>query len=402
MANDANGSRAVLTLTSQGGAEIPVATIVQQDEILMLSLKAIGAECWGEINKDGTEMSGRWSEGGKEFLLRFRRTFDGAGKEAAGPPDEMKPRKRLDLATLAALPGEENGPNPAAKPKQLATESPALPPAVPPAVSEVRPLAPSPVDVAPPAPSSEAQDRVLDAARDYAINYTRRLPDFICLEETRRYRDPSGGQSWHLADILAARLSYFNQMEDYKLISQNGHAVKGASYDSVEGAQSRGDFGTIMSMIFDPGNHAGFTWKKWTMVRGRRVHVFSYRVPLEYSRFTIEYQSGDENELHRIRVGSRGSVFVDKELNTIVRIEQEALGIEPSFPIQRSEETLEYGFTKIGDSEFFLPLVATLRMRSGGVWTMNVKEFRQYRRFSADAVISFDSEKPPLPDDGVK
>jgi hypothetical protein len=86
---------------------------------------------------------------------------------------------------------------------------------------------------------------------------------------------------------------------------------------------------------------------------------------------------------------------VDKELNTIMRIEQEALGIQPSFPIQQSEATLEYGFAKIGGTEYFLPLVATLRMRSGGVWTKNVKEFRLYRRFTADAVIKFESEEPP-------
>jgi hypothetical protein len=250
------------------------------------------------------------------------------------------------------------------------------------------------VDV-PPAPSSEEQAKVLDAARDYAINYTRRLPDFICLEETRRYGDPSGRQAWVLTDVLTARLSYFNQREDYKLVSQNGRAVKGVSYASVEGVSSSGDFGTLMSAVFDPASHASFAWKRWAMLHGRRMHVFSYRVPLEFSKYTIEFGSELEHDLQKIRVGSRGSVFVDKELNTIVRIEQEALGIQPSFPIQHSEATLEYGFAKIGGSEFFLPLVATLRMRSGGLWTKNVKEFRLYRRFSADAVIKFDEQEQP-------
>jgi hypothetical protein len=201
-----------------------------------------------------------------------------------------------------------------------------------------------------------------------------------------------------LADVLTARLSYFNQKEDYKLVSQNGRAVKGVSYASVEGVSSSGDFGTLMNAIFDPASHASFAWKRWAMLHGRRMHVFSYRVPLEFSKYTIEFGSEQEHDLQSIRVGSRGSVFVDKELNTIVRIEQEALGIQPSFPIQQSEATLEYGFAKIGGSEFFLPLVATLRMRSGGVWTKNVKEFRLYRRFTADAVIKFDEqEQPPQP-----
>ena len=33
-----------------------------------------------------------------------------------------------------------------------------------------------------------------------------------------------------------------------------------------------------------------------------------------------------------------------------------AVNIPPSFPIKQAQETLDYDFTKIGDSEFFLPL----------------------------------------------
>jgi hypothetical protein len=42
-------------------------------------------------------------------------------------------------------------------------------------------------------------------------------------------------------------------------------------------------------------------------------------------------------------------------------------------------------------------------MHADGQWTKNVKEFRLYRKFSADAVIKFDSEElSPLPDDKTK
>src|SRR5579871_5195581 len=38
-----------------------------------------------------------------------------------------------------------------------------------------------------PQPSSQEQAKLLHEVRDYAINYTRRLPDFVCLEQTSRY-----------------------------------------------------------------------------------------------------------------------------------------------------------------------------------------------------------------------
>src|SRR5271167_2354750 len=117
-------------------------------------------------------------------------------------------------------------------------------------------------------PSPEEQAKLLDEMRQYAIGYTQRLPDFICLEQTFRYVDATGMQAWRLVDVLTARLSYFDQKEEYKLVSQNRHTVSEVAYSSVNGAFSTGDFGTHMREIFDPANHAAFTWKRWTTLRG--------------------------------------------------------------------------------------------------------------------------------------
>jgi len=245
-------------------------------------------------------------------------------------------------------------------------------------------------------PSPEEQASLLNWVRDYAINYTRNLPDFICLEQTRRYVDPDGREAWRLEDVLTARLSYFDQKEDYKMVSQNGRAATDVSYAAVGGAFSMGDFGTDMRSIFDPASHAAFAWKTWATLRGRRTQVFSYRVPQEFSKYRLAYEGDRKGDVQKLRVGYRGSVFVDPELKRIVRITQEPLNIPPSFPILQAEETVDYDFTKIGDREFYLPLVASLKMHSrGGVWTKNVKEFQLYRKFSADAAIKFDGQEPP-------
>ena len=257
-------------------------------------------------------------------------------------------------------------------------------------------------DATPPAPSSEEQAKLLDKLRIYALNYTRGLPDFICLEQNRRYEDSTAMNAWRLVDVLAARLSFFNQQEQYQLISQNGRAVKDGAYASLEGAGSMGDFGSAMYNIFDPVSHATFDWKRWTNLRGRLAQVFSYRIPLESSKYVIEWGERGSN-VQKVRVAYRGSIFVDNDLKMIVRIDQQPVNIPPSFPIRQAEETLDYDFTKVGDREFFLPLVATLEMHArGDMWTKNVKEFRLYQKFSADAVIKFDAELPPLPDDKTK
>lgn len=311
-------------------------------------------------------------------------------KDVADTLRTMKLAERLDLDTVEALQREGAGPKTVAVLKQLASESAALP--------EAKPPAPPPVYVPPPPPPADEQAKLLDEVRDYAVNYTHRLPDFICLEQTRRYDNTTGKDAWRQYDVITARLSYFNQKEDYKLLSQNDRVVTGQSYTSVGGATSTGDFGTTMSEIFDPASHTHFEWERWTKLRGRVAYVFKYRVPLEFSRWTIEARGDQKGEGSRITAGYHGEVSVDKELHTIVRITQEAENIPATFPVQEASEILDYDFIKIGDSEFFLPLMATVHMHDGRMWNKNVKEFRLYRKFSADAVIKFDSQELP-PDD---
>jgi hypothetical protein len=84
---------------------------------------------------------------------------------------------------------------------------------------------------------------------------------------------------------------------------------------------------------------------------------------------------------------------MDKDLHTIMRIEQDAQNIPPSFPILSAVETLDYDFTHIGSGEYFLPSDVNLEMHCRDhASTRNVKEFRQFKRFAADSEIRFESQ----------
>ena len=51
-------------------------------------------------------------------------------------------------------------------------------------------------------PSDEEQGRIIQDVRDYALNYSENLPDFICAEEVKRYEAPPArqgeGPGWRL------------------------------------------------------------------------------------------------------------------------------------------------------------------------------------------------------------
>jgi len=344
---------------------------------------------------------GAWAQAGYTTVEQIKTFIRSAiqlknpDKEVAQTLRTMKLSERLDLDTVETLQGEGAGPRTVAALKELATESASL--------GQAKPPAPKPVYVPPPPPSSEAQAALLAEVKEYGINYTKTLPDFICLEQTRRYVDTTGKDSWRPTDIISARLSYFNQKEDYKLVSLNDRVVNDAAYTSVGGALSMGDFGTVMREIFEPQSNTHFDWERWTTLRKRPTQVLTYRVPLETSKYSIHYSEDQKDEGSTVIVGYHGSIFVDNDLHVVVRIVVEAENIPPSFPVQQVKSTLDYDFTKIGDREFLLPLVNDVRMHSSRLWTKNVKEFRLYRKFSADAVIKFDGEElGPLPDDKTK
>jgi len=238
--------------------------------------------------------------------------------------------------------------------------------------------------------------KVISEAREIALGYAKRLPDFICLQLTYRYVDPSGLEYFQLVDKVAARLSYFEQKEKYQLISVNG-GLANTDFDKLGGATSRGEFGTMLRQIFEPETQAEFQWERWAKLRGKICHVYSYRVVQARSKWTISYQKQIE-----IMPAYRGLVYVDRDVPMVVKVTMEAENMPATFPIQEARNTLDYDFIDIAGSQFLLPLKSEMRMREGKMLVKNATEFRSYRKFGAEATITFDTNVEPLPDEKEK
>ncbi len=309
-----------------------------------------------------------------------------ADRQVADYLRSVKLRYKLDERTITELQAAGAGPRTMEALRALQESSKNLPaqPSAAPAASQTPPEIPAP-------PSAEWK-QVIEQVRDYALTYTRRLPDFICTQVTRRYVDPAGLEIWQLEDTLTARLSYFEQKEDYKLMLVNG-AYTTAPYLGVGGAISTGEFGSMMREIFDRRTRTIFQWERWATLRGRRAYVFSYRVAQPDSQWVVEYEKQD-----RVVPGYHGLIYVDKESVVVTRITLEADDIPPTFPLQQVSSMLDYDYATIGDRQYMLPLRAEMRMRRGKFLMKNDVEFRLYRKFSAEATITFETPEP-LPED---
>jgi hypothetical protein len=226
------------------------------------------------------------------------------------------------------------------------------------------------------------------------LNYIKRLPDFICTQVTRRYIDPSGLEFWQRDDVITARLTYFEQKEDYKVVLVNNRMTD-VSYDRLGGSTSTGEFGSMLKEVFEPATETDFRWERWATLRGRRMHVFAYRVLKSRSQWHVSYERRLE-----IVPGYSGLVYVDRDNFAVARISLEAQDIPADFPIQQAGTTLDYDFAEIGGQQYILPLRAVMRMRSGKFLSKNEVEFRMYRKFGAEAIIKFETPEP-LPEEKI-
>lgn len=74
LVNQADGTgSATLTSLDQGPQEIPVTAITQNGSELKLEVGPIAGTYTGELNKDGTEIAGQWSQGPGTFPLNLKR-----------------------------------------------------------------------------------------------------------------------------------------------------------------------------------------------------------------------------------------------------------------------------------------------------------------------------------------
>jgi len=304
-------------------------------------------------------------------------------KEVASYLRKQKLSFALSDVNIEELQGMGAGPQTVAALKELQKTSRGLP------ASTQAAEAPKPAKPAEPPPPREEQARIIEQARENALAYSKHLPDFICLQWTRQYYDASGRESgWTKYGEIKTRLSYFDQKEDYKVISVN-EQMTSKPYESLGGTIATGEFGTMLALLFAPETDAEFEWDHQGMLRGRPVYVFGAHVPRSRSQWRINYGQHHERE---VIAGYHGLVYIDKQNLSVLRLSMVTDDLPSDFPISEARSALDYGYAKIADRDFLLPLHATLRMREARVTTRNETEFRLYRKYSTETTITFDEE----------
>jgi hypothetical protein len=285
---------------------------------------------------------------------------------------------RLDDRTAEEMESDAPGPKSIAGIERLRETTRDLPlPAAPPAFDS------------PPAPAPDELPGVIEAARAKALAYTASLPDFICSESVRRFEFSSAKGAWALQDTLTLQLTYFEHLENYKLTAMDGRKTE-LPYENTGGVMSKGEFGSMLLVVFLPASRTAFEWSNWTRLAKRPTYVLSFRIAAANSRYYLMASQPGAGVVSTV-AGEHGLVYIDRETREVMRLDSEADSLPDTFPLAGVSNTLDYAPVEVGGRNFLLPLRADVRMKRRGKFPMmrNQVEFTAYRKFTGESAISF-------------
>ncbi|MGA3203771.1 MAG: hypothetical protein ABSF12_14895, partial [Bryobacteraceae bacterium] len=143
---------------------------------------------------------------------------------------KVKLTERLEDKTVEELQGLGAGPKTVMALRKLEEESAGLAAAAAPPPPVVRPQRPP--------PDSMEQAEAMAGMREYALNYSAKLPNYLCVQTTRRHYDPTDKRYRPAGDVIQEQLSYYEQKETYSVQMINGQSVHNISHDRIGGVRS--------------------------------------------------------------------------------------------------------------------------------------------------------------------
>ncbi len=242
------------------------------------------------------------------------------------------------------------------------------------------------------APANEATEHAatLDAIRSFAQTYTKRLPNFTATQVLHRDVKPirNGGTVFSRSalspqdDVVEEQLSMVGGREVHKITKLNGKPVPADLADQPLGVFSRGEFGNLLGVLFDPATKASFEWDRMGKRDDRRVSEFKFQVPQKTGYGILE-------DGKTFRVPYRGKIFADPQTGEVLHVELNCTGIPGTSNYRQVDLAVDYEPTEVAGQPFLLPSHTRLYIRTRAGEMTSESDYKNYRRFASESSISF-------------
>jgi hypothetical protein len=239
------------------------------------------------------------------------------------------------------------------------------------------------------APTVAEPAAALQAIREYALNYTKNLPNYTCTQTTRQsvLREQQVGLRMvpPTMELIEEQLSFSDNKEIRKITKINGIPASPDGPDQLRKTSLGGEFGYLLDIIFKPDTGANIRFDRLATLDGRRVYVFAFRVPQSSGYVLTESR-------RTIQVPFQGSVYADYKTRAVVRIDMKCTDIPRNSEYMNAALTLDYKPANVAGQEFVLPSHYQLHFQMVKGLVMSSAEYTDYRRFSADATVKFEGD----------
>jgi len=260
-------------------------------------------------------------------------------------------------------------------------------------------------------PSENEGSELLQRTRNVTLAAANAMPDFVVKQIIRRSVAYGNTANWIPQDNLTIAVGYrANVGEEYKILTVNGmpagpdvQASRDYSKYAPKGASSSGvEYISALADVFKPESKTEFRMVDTDVVQTRRTVIYEYVIKRDYSQLTL----GLADTGARAVVGSRGRLWIDRELDRVVRFEQIATEIPADFPITAASSLIDYDWVTINERKYLLPSHSEILLTTVNpkfvLQSRNDVRFRGYQKFGAelkvvDEVGEDDDEPPPPP-----
>jgi hypothetical protein len=257
-------------------------------------------------------------------------------------------------------------------------------------------------------PSETEARQLLERTRNVTRAAANAMPDFLVKQLIKRSYALGDTGTWKQLDNITLAVGYrANAGEEYRLLTLNGMPVPDEVRNSNDyskytgGATSSGvEYISAVAELFNPESNAEFKVVDTDTIQGRRTVVYEYVVKKEFSTIHVTIEGA------RATVGTRGRVWIDRELDRVVRYEQIATEIPADFPVVGVSLLIDYDWVTINERKYLLPsqslVLFTRRQSQAIVQDRNDIRFRNYQKYGAELKVIDEIEEEPQPETAPK
>jgi hypothetical protein len=238
-----------------------------------------------------------------------------------------------------------------------------------------------------PAPAAAESPLELERVRKVNLEYVSKMPSFVADEAAKRYRSASAEKPWNLHDTIDDEVTFKGGLVDHQNIRQNGKPFH-HPFSQIGFVRWYGGFGIELKPLFERKCPTKIDFAGADTADGLEVLAYLFRSP---PKGCFGSHTGGSRDYNPAR---SGRFLVDAGSGSLVRYQEETFGYPADFTYDRVITTQSWGYVRIGEQRYLLPVAFELvLMQPNGSAAKVSVEYKNHRHFEAATSITFGQER---------